>query len=56
MNKYKIVYQTRSGYKNTEYIYAANRIAALEMFEKHECFKDVVGADCFRVLDDEDDG
>ena len=53
MNKYKIVYRCSNGFEGEEIVYAVNRTMAFEVFEKFECFKDVVAVDCFRVLEDE---
>ena len=54
MNKYKIVYQTSDGFEDEVYVYAVNRIAAFMVFEDLG-YEDVVNADCFRVLDDEEE-
>ena len=54
MNQYKIIYQTSDGYEGTVIVSAANRIAAFMEFEEMG-FEDVVNADCYRVLDEEDE-
>lgn len=54
MNKYRIVYQCSNGYEGEEFVYAANRMMAFEVF-KELGFDGVVNADCFLVLDEEDD-
>lgn len=54
MNKYRIEYQTSDGYEGVEYVYAANRIAAFMVFEDLG-YEGVVNADCFRVLDEEEE-
>ena len=55
MNKYKIIYKCSDGYEGEEIVMAVNRIMAFEVFQELG-IEDVVSADCFRVLDDEDDG
>lgn len=53
MNKYRIFYRCSNGYTDVEYIYAANRIAAMETFMELG-YDDVVSIDCVRVLDNEE--
>lgn len=53
MNKYKIIYQCSDGYKGEEIVCAANRMMAFEVFEEIG-IQDVVNADCFRILEEED--
>ena len=54
MTKYKIIYQCSDGYEGEEIVYAVNRLMAFEVF-KELGIEDVVNADCFRVLDDEEE-
>lgn len=53
MNQYIIVYQTSDGYESEVIVSAANRIAAFEVFNELG-YENVVNADCYRVLDEED--
>lgn len=53
MNKYKIIYECRNGFKGEEIISAVNRPMALEIFEGFECFKNAFKIDCFRVIEEE---
>ena len=52
MNEYKIVYECSDGYEGEEIVMAVNRIMAFEVFEELG-IKDVINADCFRVIDNE---
>lgn len=54
MDKYRIEYECSDGYVDEVIVYAANRIMALEVFADFG-FEDVVAADCFRVLEDEEE-
>lgn len=54
MNKYKIIYQCSDGYEGEEIVMAVNRMMAFEVF-KDFGYEDVINADCFRVLDDEEE-
>lgn len=53
MNQYRIAYQTSDGYEDEVIISAANRIAAFEVFNELG-YENVVNADCYRVLDEEE--
>lgn len=55
MNKYKIIYKCSDGYEDEEIVMAVNRMMAFEVFADLG-IENVVSADCFRVLDDEEDG
>ena len=50
MNTYMITFQLSNGYEGVEYVDAANRIAAFEVF-KELGYENVVNADCVRVTD-----
>lgn len=54
MNLYKIVYRLADGSGGEEIVCAANRIMAFMVFEDFG-YENVVAADCFRVLDDEEE-
>ena len=54
MNLYKVVYQLKDGTEGVEYVRAANRVMAFMVFEDLG-YKDVVNADVFRVLDEEEE-
>ena len=53
MNLYKIIYRRKDGTKGEVIVCAVNRLMAFEVF-RDLAPDDVVGADCFRVLDDEE--
>lgn len=53
MNEYRIVYQCSDGYEDEVIVSAVNRMMAFEMFEELE-IADVINADCFRVLEEEE--
>ena len=53
MNLYRIVYRCSDGSEGEEIVCAANRIMAFMVFEDFG-YKDVVSADCFRILEDEE--
>lgn len=52
MNKYKIVFECKNGFKGEEIVNAVNRTMAFEIFEKFEYFKDVVAVGCFRIMEE----
>ena len=54
MNLYKVVYQLKDGTDGVEYVRAANRVMAFMVFEDLG-YTDVVNADVFRVLDEEEE-
>ena len=54
MYEYKIVYECSDGYEGEEIVMAVNRMMAFEVFEELG-IEDVVNADCFRVLDNEEE-
>lgn len=54
MNKYKVIFQYSDGTERIEYVYAVNRIAAFMVFEDLG-YENVVNADVFRVLDEEEE-
>ena len=51
MNTYVIIFQCSNGYEGIEYIDAANRIAAFEVFNGLG-YEDVINADCVRVIEE----
>ena len=53
MNLYRIVYRCNDGYEGEEIVCAANRMMAFMIFEDFG-YENIVSADCFRVLEDED--
>ena len=55
MNTYKIIYQLSNGYKGEEFVLAANRTMAFEIFQEFEYFRGVITAECFLVEEDEDE-
>ncbi|MBR5317940.1 MAG: hypothetical protein IKU39_08615 [Lachnospiraceae bacterium] len=54
MYEYKIIYGCSDGYEDEEIVMAVNRIMAFEVFADLG-IEDVVWADCFRVLDGEEE-
>lgn len=54
MNLYKVIYQLSDGTEGEEIVCAANRVMAFEVFKDLE-IEDVVEADCYRVMEYEDD-
>ena len=54
MNEYRIEYVCSDGYEGEEIVCAANRLMAFEVFEELG-IKDVVRAECFRVLDEDEE-
>ena len=54
MNEYRIVYQCSDGYVDEEIVMAANRTMAFMVFEDLG-IEDVVNAECFLVLEDEEE-
>lgn len=54
MNKYRVVYQRSDGTRGEEVVYAVNRTMAFEVFKDFD-YQDVVNADVFRVIDEEED-
>lgn len=54
MNEYRIVYQCSDGYEGEEIVMAANRMMAFEVFVELG-IKDVVSADCFRVIEEDEE-
>lgn len=54
MNEYRIVYQCSDGYEDEVTVMAANRTMAFMVFEDFG-IEDVVNADCYRVLNDEEE-
>jgi hypothetical protein len=50
MNQYRVVYRCKDGYTGEKIVYAANRIMAFEVFANIG-IKDVIAADCFRILE-----
>lgn len=54
MNEYRIVYQCSDGYEGEEIVMAVNRMMAFEVFEELG-IEDVVNADCFRVIDEDEE-
>ena len=54
MNLYKIIYRLSDGTIGEEVVYAVNRMMAFMVFE-YFGYEDVVAADCFRVIDEEDE-
>ena len=54
MYEYEIVYTCSDGCVGREIVMAANRMMAFEVF-KELGIDNVINADCFRVLDDEED-
>lgn len=54
MNKYKVIFQYSDGTEGIEYVYAVNRMMAFMVFEDLG-YEDVVNADVFRVLDEEEE-
>lgn len=54
MNQYRIEYVCSDGYEDEVIVYAANRLMAFEVFEELG-IEDVVSADCFRVLDEDEE-
>ena len=55
MKKYQIIYKCNNGFEGEEFIMAANRTMALEIFEGFEYFRTVVSVECFLVDVYEDD-
>ena len=54
MNKYRIEYVCSDGYEDEVIVYAVNRFMAFELFEDFG-IEDVVRAECFRVLDEDEE-
>jgi hypothetical protein len=54
MNLYKIIYRLVDGAEGEEIVCAANRMMAFMVFEDFG-YANVVAADCFRVLDEEEE-
>ena len=54
MNEYRIEYECSDGYEGEVIVMAVNRMMAFEVFEELG-IEDVVNADCYRVLDDEEE-
>lgn len=54
MNKYRIEYVCSDGFEGEVEVYAVNRLMAFEVFEDFG-YEDVVSAECFRVLDEDEE-
>lgn len=54
MHEYRIEYKCSDGYEDEVTVMAVNRMMAFEVFEELG-IKDVVWAECYRVLDDEEE-
>lgn len=54
MYKYKIIYTCSDGYEGEEIVMAVNRMMAFEVFADLG-IEDVVDADCFHILEDDDE-
>ena len=54
MHKYRIEYLCNDGYCGEEEVYAANRMAAMMIFEDFG-YTDVISIDCYRVEDEDED-
>lgn len=54
MNKYVIIYKLKNGFRGKEYVYAANRVAAWEIFESMSKALDIEECNCFRVIEEEE--
>ena len=54
MNEYRIEYVWSDGYEDEVIVCAANRLMAFEVFEEFG-IEDVVRAECFRVLDEDEE-
>ena len=53
MNEYRIVYRCGNGYEDEVIVCAANRTMAFMVFKKFG-IEDVVYAECFRVIEEEE--
>lgn len=54
MYEYRIVYRCADGFEGEETVMAVNRMMAFAVFEELG-IENIVNADCFRVLDNEEE-